>query len=280
LNISLNGKAALTYASKLKWAVFPLHTPLNKRCTCNNPNCKSVGKHPRVKNGLKAATTNINVIMNWWKQWPEANIGIATGELSGFIALDIDPRHGGDESLLKLKKQYSHLPCTVEAVTGGGGYHILFKNPGQIKNRTNILPGLDVRGEGGYIVGPPSLHISGNKYEWELSCRPLEVPLENMPLWLLNLVADPIWNKQIKRSDGYWIKVIQGVGEGERNVTAASLAGYLLRHGIAAPIAFELMILWNERNAPPQTIEELESTFHSILVKEIKRLRGGKKSGH
>ncbi|WP_052158762.1 bifunctional DNA primase/polymerase [Halobacillus sp. BBL2006] len=273
--MSRNGKAAQAYASKLGWAVFPLHTPIDKSCSCNNPNCKSIGKHPRIKNGLKAATTKIDIIRTWWGQWPSANIGVVTGGGSGFVALDVDPRHGGNDSLRKLNEKYGQFPATIEAITGGGGSHILFKHSGYIKNRTNILPGLDIRGDGGYIVVSPSLHLSGNKYEWELSSRPLEVQLTEMPDWLLQKITESE-QKQKRKPDVYWLEVIQGVGEGERNTSAASLAGYLLRHGISAPVAYELMLLWNERNNPPESVEVIETTFHSILNAELKRLRGGR----
>lgn len=273
-----NRKAALVYASKLNWAVFPLHTPNKNHCSCQNPNCQSPGKHPRTKNGLKAASTNLNVINGWWKKWPDANIAIATGQESGFVVLDVDPRHGGEDSLELLINQYGPLPNTIEAITGGGGRHILFKNPGQVKNRTNVLPGLDVRGEGGYIVVSPSLHACWKRYEWELSSRPLEVPLSDMPEWLLQLIVEPVQDKSARKPDNYWVKIIQGVGEGERNMSAASLAGYLLGHGIAAPIAYELMLLWNERNNPPESIEVIETTFHSILKKDLKRLKGRRRA--
>jgi hypothetical protein len=275
-SISPNGKAAIAYASKLNWSVFPLHTPEGRLCSCHNPKCQSTGKHPRTQNGLKSASTNLNVINGWWKKWPEANIGIATGKESGFVALDVDPRHGGEDSLSILINQYGPFPETIQAITGGGGSHLLFKNPGHVRNRTNILPGLDVRGEGGYIVVAPSLHASGKRYEWQLSSRPLGVPLSDMPEWLLQMTVEPIKGKTAKKTDDYWVKIIQGVGEGERNMSAASLAGYLLRHGIAAPIVFELMLLWNERNNPPESIKVIESTFHSILKRELKRLKGGK----
>ncbi|WP_218012094.1 bifunctional DNA primase/polymerase [Priestia megaterium] len=275
-NISPKGRAAIAYASKLNWAVFPLHTLNGSHCSCRNPNCQSAGKHPRTKNGLKAASTNLDIINGWWKKWPNANIAIATGKESGFVALDVDPRHGGEDSLGLLVNQYGTLPETIEAITGGGGRHILFKNPGNVRNRTNILPGLDIRGERGYIVVAPSIHACGKRYEWELSSRPLEVPLSNMPEWLVQMIIEPVQDNSAKKPDNYWIKIIQGVGEGERNISAASLAGYLLRHGIAAPIVYELMLLWNERNNPPESIEVIKSIFHSILKRELKRLKGGK----
>ncbi|MDQ0221364.1 bifunctional DNA primase/polymerase [Peribacillus cavernae] len=212
--VSPNGKVALAYASKLNWSVFPLHTPKGKLCSCYNPNCKSTGKHPRTKNGLKSASTNLDVINGWWKKWPDANIAIATGQQSGFVVLDIDPRHGGEDSLNLLINQYGPLPETIQAITGEGGRHILFKNPGYVRNRTNILPGLDVRGEGGYIVVAPSLHACGKRYEWELSSRPLSVALYYMPDWLLQMIVDPVVEKPAKKPDDYWIKIIQGVGEG------------------------------------------------------------------
>ncbi|WP_176550495.1 bifunctional DNA primase/polymerase [Bacillus sp. AFS037270] len=276
--LSPNGKAALAYASKLNWPVFPLYTPNKNYCSCQNPNCQSPGKHPRTKNGLKAASTNLNLIAEWWRKWPDANIGVATGKESGFVVLDVDPRHGGEDSLELLINQYGPLPDTIEAITGGDGRHILFKNPGQVKNRANIFPGLDVRGEGGYIVVSPSLHACGKRYEWELSSRPLEVPLSDMPEWLLQMIVEPVQDKPTKKPDNYWVKMIQGVGEGERNMSAASLAGYLLGCGIAAPIAYELMLLWNERNDPPESIEVIDTTFHSILKKELKRLKGRRRA--
>lgn len=268
-------KAAIAYANKLNWAVFPLHTPNGNYCSCRNPSCQSVGKHPRTKNGVKAASTNLNLINRWWKKWPSANIAVATGKGNGFIALDVDPRHGGEDSLSFLVNKYGALPETIEAMTGGGGRHILFKNSGNVRNLTNILPGLDIRGEGGYIVVAPSLHVCGKRYEWELSSRPLNLPLADIPEWLLEMIVEPM---PTKKPDSYWIKLIQGVGKGERNMSAASFAGYLLRHRIAAPIVYELMLLWNKRNNPPESIEVIEATFHSILKMEIKRLKGGKES--
>ena len=266
----------MAYADKLNWAVFPLHTPNGNHCSCHNLNCQSTGKHPRTKNGLKEASTNLDLINEWWKKWPNANIAVVTGKESGFVALDVDPRHGGEESLSLLLNQYGTLPETIEAITGGQGRHILFKNPGNIRNRTNILPGLDIRGEGGYIVVAPSLHACGKRYEWELSSRPLEVPLSDMPKWLLQMISEPVKDNPARKPENYWAKIIQGVREGERNMSAASLAGYLLRHGIAAPIVYELMLLWNERNNPPESVEVIEATFHSILKRDLKRLKGGK----
>ena len=158
--------AALSYAAR-GWHVFPLHTWRDGRCSCRRSACDSPAKHPRTTHGLKEASIDPPTIRAWWSRWPDANIGIATGAVSGFFALDIDPRHGGPASLEAWEREHGPLPRTLESETGGGGSHKLFLHPGfPVKNRTNFAPGIDVRGDGGYIDAPPSLHCSGGRYRW------------------------------------------------------------------------------------------------------------------
>jgi len=130
--------------------------------------CTSIGKHPRTKNGLKDATTNLTQIEWWWTRWPDANIGIVTGRVSGWLVLDIDPHHGGEDSIGKVLKNLDDLPFTLISETGSGGMHIIFKYPRDrdIRGKVGILPGLDIRAEGNYIVVPPSRHASGRNYRW------------------------------------------------------------------------------------------------------------------
>jgi hypothetical protein len=186
-------EAALACA-KRGWLVLPMHTPISQGCSCRAVVCKNVGKHPRVPHGLYDATLDVPTIKSWFTKWPNANIGIATGAQSGLIALDEDPRHGSEESLQALTAKYGKLPDTVESLTGGGGRHRLFKHPGvPIKNDgagARLGPGLDIRGDAGIIVLPPSLHRSGNRYEWEFSSHPDEVPIAPMPSWMLNLLLN------------------------------------------------------------------------------------------
>lgn len=182
--------SALTYAAR-GWPVVALHTPINGGCSCGKATCDSVGKHPRwdaqlLPSGLKSATTDPGVIKVWWTLWPDANVGVVTG--SDIWVLDVDPQHGGDLSLEGLIAQYGTLPETIEAITGGGGSHFLFTRPAVgIRNRANFAPGLDTRGDGGYIVAAPSLHQSGKHYEWRLS--PDDTVLADAPQWLLDLVV-------------------------------------------------------------------------------------------
>lgn len=151
--------------------------------------CDSVGKHPRTRNGLKNATTDANQVDKWWRQWPSANIGIVTGAPSGIVVIDIDPRHGGTKSLAALEQEHGALPPTVESLTGGSGNHLIFGYAGQaVGNRANVRPGIDVRGDGGYIVAPPSIHETGNHYRWRVGHAPSEIEPTSCPTWLLDLI--------------------------------------------------------------------------------------------
>src|SRR5690349_18720219 len=112
---------ALEYAAK-GWLVLPLHTPTESgHCTCKKIDCKSVGKHPRTKNGLKDATSDQTKITEWWAMWPNANIGIVTGDVSGIVALDVDLDKFGDKSLGYLEDENISLPETLQSLTGSGG---------------------------------------------------------------------------------------------------------------------------------------------------------------
>lgn len=181
-------RAARWYASN-GWPVIPLHPIRNGVCTCGRADCSSPAKHPRTANGLKDATTDANTIDRWWRRWPDANVGVCTGGASGIVVIDIDPRHGGDDSLAELERANSTLPTTAEVMTGGGGRHLFFKHPGsEVRNRSNVRPGIDVRGDGGYIVAPPSVHLSGGVYAWRPGHGPDEMEPAEMPGWLVDLI--------------------------------------------------------------------------------------------
>lgn len=170
---TVNHRAALAYAQRLGWPVFPVYwIAEGGTCSCGRPECGSPGKHPLTAQGFKEATRDEAQIIAWWSRWPQANIGIPTGTASGFDALDVDPRHGGDGSLAELEATHGKLPETVVQLTGGGGQHFLFRHRDGIGNKTGFRPGLDVRGEGGYILVSPSNHLSGRRYAWKESSRP------------------------------------------------------------------------------------------------------------
>lgn len=155
--------------------VFPLYEAVGLGCACGSQDCRvdadgvshgSPGKHPRVARGLLDATTDEEAIRDWWKRWPTAAIGGVIGHIGVFV-LDIDADKGGFESLAKWEEEHGTLPSTFTVRTGGGGEHRWFKVPQgmKFKNRTGVREGLDVRAERGYVVLPPSPHVSGRTYE-------------------------------------------------------------------------------------------------------------------
>lgn len=278
-------KSALIYAKYLGWAVFPIYEiRADGRCACGKE-CTSPGKHPRIKNGVKQATTDLNRIRHWFTRWTSANMGIATGKASGFFVLDVDGEEG-QTSLDALEVVYGKLPETVEAITGSGGRHILFKYTEGFGNSASALAvGLDIRTDGGYIVAAPSNHKSGKRYEWEASSYPVgqdAVPIAEAPEWLLKELRkhkNQEGGRCISKARGmdHWRHIIQGVGEGERNHSAASLAGYLLGRKVDPEITFQLLRGWNTFNHPPMEDDELFTTFKSILTKDQRQERSGYK---
>ena len=127
--------------------------------------CQPGAKRPLTRNGHWDASTDPRVIARWWKRWPSANVGVPTGKKSGIVVLDVDD--GGLESLARLERTGAPAPKTARTRTGGGGTHVFFRYPSgmEIRNSAGLLgPGLDVRGEGGYVVVPPSR--TQGPYEW------------------------------------------------------------------------------------------------------------------
>ena len=128
-------------------------------------------------------------IREWPVEWSSGNLGVALGR--GLIAVDIDPRNKGDESLVRLIANHGSLPVTAEARTGSGGSHFLFRVPGDlaIGNRTNLEPGIDIKGENGYIVVEPSIHPNGKEYVW---LRHPRQGIADAPDWLLGMLVRDI----------------------------------------------------------------------------------------
>ena len=178
---------AISYA-ETGWHILPLHSVVNGKCTCGKIDCHSPGKHPQTLNGLKSATIDKDTIFTWFKHWPKANIGIATGAISGIGVIDIDPKHGGEDSLDELTTKYGRIPETVEAITQSRGRHILFQYQEGFRTTAGKLGrGIDTRGDGGYIVAAPSRGLMGT-YEWEASSDPSEHPIVKCPEWILKLL--------------------------------------------------------------------------------------------
>jgi predicted P-loop ATPase len=171
---------ALAYAWR-GLPVFPAHSLRDGRCTCGDAECKTPGKHPRTINGVKDATTNAAQIERWWSQWPDANIGIATDDLT---VVDVDVSNGkpGEASLRALEAKHGPLPQTFKVKTGSGGWHYYFRGAGR-NSAGKLGPGIDTRGTGGYVIAPPSVHVSGGRYELE-AVAPARDPIAPVPEWI------------------------------------------------------------------------------------------------
>jgi hypothetical protein len=125
----------------------------------------------------------------WWDRWPDANIGIVTGTVSGVAVLDIDPRNGGDAARRRLEATHDLLPVCPEVASGGGGTHLWFRCTTATPSGV-VTPGIDLKAEGGLIVAPPSRHISGLPYRWRPAGGPADVALPDLPDWVPPLVTD------------------------------------------------------------------------------------------
>ncbi len=198
-------KNALDYARR-GWRVVPIHYPANGGCSCGKPQCPAAGKHPRVADWAKAATLDTDVITKWYTRWPASNVGVAMGIASGIIDIETDTKHQGDKHLIELEMLLGDLPPTLSFKSGSGGTHRLYSTNG-LPDGAKVLTvgqlgcallgmpkgsktGVDVRGEGGQAVFPPSLHASGRRYAWvNPGARLAPIPALWVPLLLGNTGA-------------------------------------------------------------------------------------------
>lgn len=237
--------AAIEYASK-GLAVFPL---------------KASGKDPITKNGVLNATTNFDIIEEWWRRSPNANIGIACGQPSGgLLVVDVDVKKDEDgfDSLHDWEKVNGKLPETVMSKTGTGGAHILFYVDHVEKNRVGVISGVDIRADGGYIVAPPSVHPNGNKYVWD--CDPDDYEIAKANESLLKLLSVGRGSKSLNFSSP------ERIQEGERNYTIYRTACSLQSKGLADESIFAACLSENETKCvPPLPEDEVRKAVESAL---------------
>jgi len=238
---------ALAYAAR-GWPVLP---------------CRSVGdgrnkaKTPLTAHGFKDASCDPPTVRRLFGATPDAIIGIATGKASGFFVLDIDVKKnaGGEESLAELEKEHGVLPLTVATRSCTGGRHLYFRYPeGGIGSRTGIRPGLDIRGDGGYIIAPPSV-VDGKSYEW--IHPPDTTPFADAPEWLVLLIRTQKTMPDTDLSGGEKIT-------GNRNATLFSIAFRLRKAGLGPDEIFDTISRTNrERCVPPLEPAEIEKIAKS-----------------
>lgn len=239
------GEAAIAYALLYGWHVFPCHRD----------------KTPRTPHGFKDATRDPAIITAWWERWPDASIGIATGKVSGIFVLDVDPAHGGADTLRALEATHQEIPNTPQVLTGGGGAHYYLAYPGfAVTNSAGKLgEGLDVRCDGGYVIAPPSSHPSGGAYAWEILHGPEDTPLANVPAWLLALLAAPA------NEGGRYHPPAGEIGERTRNTELFKTGCAMRAMGLdVGPILAALRTINTERCNPALDDEEVVKIAGSV----------------
>lgn len=151
------------------WAVVPLHTVVDGTCDCRRDCFVSPGKHPRTQRGFKDASTDLAKVERWWGMWPHANIGIATGAVSGIVVIDIDPRNGGLDTVQQFADAGKTFRRTAQVLTQAGGWHLYYRYPEDGDAVSGqVGPGIDLKADGGYVVAPPSVGVDG-AYIWQVA---------------------------------------------------------------------------------------------------------------
>lgn len=269
-------KFASVYA-RLGWKVTPIHDVTSGSCSCGRSDCtRSQGKHPRLKEWQLDASNDLDTIAEWARNWPEGNIGVVTGEASGFFALDVDPGNGGDQTLAELVAKHGELPHTPRQRSGSGGTHYLFKRPDfPLGNSAGKLgKGLDTRGDNGQIVVAPSVTLKG-AYQWEV--KPWEHEVAPAPEWLLELLRTarpatvrpgasteergffPAARPELLEQAALALEIHGPAVEGSGGDTHTFRAGAILTHDYALTEeeAWPLLWAWNTTCQPPWTAEDL-----------------------
>jgi len=250
--MSKNLDFALKYAER-GWHVHPVHYIKEGKCSCNGytKGCKP-GKHPKTK-WKEWNTTDKTKITNYWTKYPDCNIGISTGTISGLIVIDIDPGSGGNTSLQNAIDSYDLEKDlnTYTVTTGSGGTHYYYLYDKKIKNyagTTALGDGIDIRGENGYVVAPPSNHKSGGVYSIKNRVEPIQLPDKLLQLITLKLP---------QKAD---------IVEGKRHTTLAEKAGQLLRNKTKTGDLLRLLSDINQCDCkPPLEFDEVEEIANHFI---------------
>ena len=227
-------------------------------------------KVPAVVGGCKVATTERTTIERWWDKNPQYNIGIATGNKSSglvVIDLDVDKNKGidGYDVLRDWQNKHGKLPETWQSITGRGGYHYFYKDAIVHSNRVGLYEGVDIRGEGGYIVAPPSVHPNGNIYEWEQGPEEYEIAQVD------NIVNDFLKGEKQRRDSEHKtnFKVPELIPEGKRVDTIVRLIASLRTKGLDDDAIKAAVRVENEKRCnPPLKEKELEKAVFPALKRD------------
>jgi hypothetical protein len=244
---------------------------LASRGLCVFP-CRPRSKHPATAHGLLDATRDAATIEAWWRSEPQLNVAARTGSVSGVIVVDVD---GGEAetALARLESEHGALPASVESVTARGR-HVWLAHPGYTvpNSAGRIAPHIDVRGDGGFVLCPPSIHPSGRRYCWSVDSA---AAIAAAPRWLLDLLM-PAATRPAAASAEWRNLIGHAVPEGRRNDSLTRLCGYLLRRRVDPTITRELIHSFNATHCePPLSGRDVERIVSSICGRELKRREAG-----
>lgn len=259
--------------ARLGFSVIPVHNIVNGNCSCGSPKCKAKGKHPKFKWAAQQKNPyTVKELVEIWEKYPNANVGIVTGPVSGILVLDIDGE-AGIESLESVGLPVDALPISPSVNTGGGGMHIYYRYPetGDVQTKAGLLPNVDIRAKGGFVVAPPSIHLSGNEYAWVKGCSIVDIDPVDADLSLIFDDA-PTEVKQPQSGTRWFERLISGVPEGKRNEAATRLAGRYLQKGLSRTEVKFMLMAWNVVNIPPITEKEIDQVIKSVSKLDAENL--------
>jgi hypothetical protein len=225
-------------------------------------------KVPATQNGLNDAKRDPNAIRRFWGRRPECNVGLRTGAGSGIVVLDVDGDEGFD-SLHRLENKFGEIPTTGSVTTPRGGQHFYFLHPGfDVRNATGWPgPSLDLRGDGGYVLVPPSVIGGVGTYVPDDQVPPIA-----LPDWLIDALKARMRSQasdlQGGRDWGAWLQA--EIKAGRRNDAMTSYVGHLFAHGHDAGEVFQLGRVLNSAVKPPMSERELQGIVKSIAGREAR----------
>lgn len=231
-------------------------------------------KAPLTRNGWKDASTVEAKILALWRRSPVAGIGVATGKPSGIVVIDVDPSSGGEDGFSELAGKLGNPGQTVRVLTPRHGYHLWYRAPSVPISCSagKLAPGVDVRGDGGYVVAPPTTRPDGTGWRWSGKSPLADLQDE----WLEALTAPVAERPRSASGEGSWVAMLaSGIPNGQRNQALTSLLGHMLHRNIDVHLAAHLLHLVNRVDCQtPLDSMEVEKIVNSITRRETNKRRG------
>jgi hypothetical protein len=270
--------------AELGFRIFPCHGIKNEVCQCKDGvECLVPGKRPHIKAYPKLASDSPDQIRKWFPQFPGCNYGVLSG--GGLLVLDVDPRNGGDESYENLRLKYGAFPNTWTVLCRDNGFHLYFSYPKEfdVRCKTGLLPGIDIKATGGYVIGPGSIHKTGWRYQWKPGFGPDDIAIAEVPEWLIQMLTapqKPSKKKSVQTTSTF--RIPETLWEGDRNTFLFSQAVHLRDKGLHKELALVTIRALNrercrtkvpgEPNAlPDQEVIDLVNSAYSYKTRPSRK---------